>query len=265
MSSEMDMFLKLLATDKNVVVYRKSFNLITKKINASILLQQLIYWHTKMNGPFFKFIEPCRHPAYKTGDSWTEELGFTKKEFSSAYRTLENLRIVSKKINMNRVTHYSLDLEVLSKLLKGIYLGVDMDDIQIQKKELDSITETTVETTADINIPYEDIIHHLNLILLTSYNWTSQHTQSLINERWNEGFRVEDFKIVHINKFAEWSNNSKMSRYLRPATLYSKNFEGYRNQKLTSKDKANAIQLRTGMGAIEKLNMKLNSSEEAKR
>ncbi len=34
---------------------------------------------------FYKFLEPSDHPAYKNGDSWTEELGMSRHEFRTAF------------------------------------------------------------------------------------------------------------------------------------------------------------------------------------
>jgi len=148
--------LKLLAEDKNLITYRKELNQITGGVMATILLQQLIYWTDKNNNkPFYKFIEPCNNEKYIKGDSWTEELGFTKKEFIGAYKKLEDLNLVSKKINMMRVTFYTLNIEVLSKLLNGIYVSDKRELTKVTKGDLDYSksfdTETTTETTTDIN------------------------------------------------------------------------------------------------------------------
>ncbi|MDD2838447.1 MAG: hypothetical protein PHX59_05775 [Sulfuricurvum sp.] len=141
--------LQLLAADREILLYRKELNKITKKVTATILLQQMIYWHTKMGGSFYKFIEPCKNDAYNEGDSWCEELGFSVKEFTTAYKTLEDLGVVSKKINMNRVTFYHLNIEMLRKRLNGIYVNQLSAFTQPPFGNLD-ITETTTETTSDI-------------------------------------------------------------------------------------------------------------------
>lgn len=141
--------LQLLAADHEILLYRKELNKITKKVTATILLQQMIYWHSKMGGPFYKFIEPCKNEAYKEGDSWCEELGYSVKEFATAYKTLEDLGVVSKKINMNRVTYYSLNVELIRKLLNGIYVNQLSAFTQTPFGDLD-ITETTTETTSKI-------------------------------------------------------------------------------------------------------------------
>ncbi len=76
---------KLIADDRRAVSYRPRFARLVGSVLSAILLQQMIYWWDR-NGeqPFFKFKEPCKNKEYRTGDSWCEELGFTRYEFDSA-------------------------------------------------------------------------------------------------------------------------------------------------------------------------------------
>jgi len=53
--------------------------------NAVILFDRLEYWFSKKKDQFYKFIEPCQHPCFRQGDSWQEELGFSKKVFRTAF------------------------------------------------------------------------------------------------------------------------------------------------------------------------------------
>ena len=142
--------LQILAADKEVLIYRKELNSITKKVTATILLQQMIYWYTKMGGPFYKFIEPCKNKAYLEGDSWCEELGFSAKEFTTAYKILEDLGVVTKKIDMNRVTTYHLKVKEIAKLLNGVYGDTEMGVTKTPEGGLDidlTLAKTTAETT----------------------------------------------------------------------------------------------------------------------
>ena len=52
---------------------------------AVLLFDRLEYWFKIKKNQFYKFIEPCEHGAYKIGDSWSEELGFSKKVFRTAF------------------------------------------------------------------------------------------------------------------------------------------------------------------------------------
>lgn len=83
---------------------------------------------------------------------------------------------------------------------------------------------------ANNDIPYKDIVDYLNLKTSKNYKHSTNKTKSLITARWNEGFALDDFKKVIDNKTTEWLNDSKMSKYLRPETLFGNKFEGYLNE-----------------------------------
>jgi len=53
--------------------------------NAVLLFDRLEYWFKRKKNEFYKFIEPCEHPCYREGDSWSEELLFSKKVFRTAF------------------------------------------------------------------------------------------------------------------------------------------------------------------------------------
>jgi hypothetical protein len=77
--------LKILAEDTLVVSYRPQFARMTGSVMAAILLQQLLHrWMQAGRQAFYKFKEPCKHGDYRTGDSWCEELAFTRREFDNA-------------------------------------------------------------------------------------------------------------------------------------------------------------------------------------
>jgi len=117
------------------IPYRPQYNLITSKVTASILLQQISYWwHTSKRRPFYKFRAPCEHEKYRGGDSWTEELGMTGAEFDTA------LAAISKKItkgtsktealkdnlvvywtDSDRITWYQLNEPLHALMVYGAY------------------------------------------------------------------------------------------------------------------------------------------------
>ena len=86
-------------------------------------------------------------------------------------------------------------------------------------------------------IPYKEIIDYLNEQTGRRYSHKATKNQDLIKARWNEGFRVDDFKRVIDTKVKDWSNDSKMNQYLRPVTLFSNKFDDYLNQVPVTKGK----------------------------
>lgn len=75
----------------------------------------------------------------------------------------------------------------------------------------------------------ENIIAFLNQVCGTNYKKTTKKIHDLINARFNEGFTIDNFKLVIITKHAEWIN-TEMMKYLRPETLFGNKFESYLNQ-----------------------------------
>ena len=76
----------------------------------------------------------------------------------------------------------------------------------------------------------KSVVDYLNEKCGTKYKHSSAETQRLIVARLNQGFSLEDFKQVIDNKVADWGNDSQMSKFLRPQTLFSNKFESYLNQ-----------------------------------
>lgn len=107
-----------------------------------------------------------------------------------------------------------------------------------------------------------DIINHLNEVTKSSFKPTSKKTQSLIKARLSEGFTIDDFKMVHLIKMADWKNTS-YEKYMRPITLYGNKFEGYLNQKMSSAQKLKMIMQATGKSATEVRDMMLKGDSNA--
>lgn len=88
-------------------------------------------------------------------------------------------------------------------------------------------------------LPYQEIVNYLNERTGSSYRHTTKKTKDLIKARFNEGFTLDDFKIVIDKKTVEWLNDKNMNKYLRPETLFGTKFESYLNQQvraMTTKD-----------------------------
>ena len=106
-------------------------------------------------------------------------------------------------------------------------------DGQVTDKCPHSIVEYSIDKDSiEQSPPYEEIISYLNQKLGTKYSHTSRDTKKHIQARSREGFTLDDFKHVIDVKVSEWGNDSKMSSYLRPKTLFGTKFESYLNQKL---------------------------------
>ena len=129
----------------------------------------------------------------------------------------------------------SMTLKVLHNFLDVVTEDKELcvvDKIRLDKNRIDNIGEAVSnDLNKEKNKIIIDVITDLNTILSTNYKPTSKENRDLIMARLNKGATVEDFKKVHRIKFEEWGNDSKMSKYLRPITLYGSKFESYLNQK----------------------------------
>ena len=94
---------------------------------------------------------------------------------------------------------------------------------ELNNKELNTIVELENST-----VPYKEIIDYLNEKANRQFKVVESHKRH-IRARWNEGYRLEDFKKVVDNKTQEWLNDSKMNQYLRPQTLFGTKFDSYLN------------------------------------
>lgn len=80
------------------------------------------------------------------------------------------------------------------------------------------------------DIPYKEIIAYLNNKTGRDYKPAAAKNKKPIHARWQEGYRLQDFKKVIDNKCFSWGNDPKMSQYLRPETIFGPKFDGYLNE-----------------------------------
>ena len=86
---------------------------------------------------------------------------------------------------------------------------------------------------SDDVIPYSEIISYLNEKTGRSFRTTEAHKR-FIKARWNEDYKLDDFKRVVDNKVADWTgktiNGQPAEKYLQPSTLFGTKFDNYLNQ-----------------------------------
>lgn len=124
----------VIANDKRMIAYRPEWREAIGSVTASILLGQIIYWWERSGRKeFYKFREPCKHhPQYQAGDSWCEELGFSKDEYNTALQKIGFKRNAQNKgeehnmpveywTTMDRRTYFIIHKANLNKLFDRIY------------------------------------------------------------------------------------------------------------------------------------------------
>lgn len=86
MTSRRQVRSRLLGITRNIIPYVRELRAVTGSISAAVVMQQLDYWFIRYPDGFYKFLEPTPNaPLYRHGQSWCEELGFTKDEFRTAF------------------------------------------------------------------------------------------------------------------------------------------------------------------------------------
>lgn len=109
-----------------------------------------------------------------------------------------------------------------------------VDNPRLEKPQVDNRTLLNNDPLSNDelsnDIPYVEIVTYLNEVANKKYRHTTRKTKELIKARWNEGFRVDDFKKVIDTKNDEWKNDKKMQKFIRPETLFGTKFESYLNQ-----------------------------------
>ena len=102
-----------------------------------------------------------------------------------------------------------------------------------QYKEI-SNTRNNSSAEAEPKSIHKDVIDYLNGKIGARYKSSSAINKRLIDARVKEGYTLDDFKRVIDNKVASWAQDQKMSKYLRPQTLFGTKFESYLNERAPS-------------------------------
>ena len=150
-----------------------------------------------------------------------------------------------KEQNRLRVAKYREKQKMLDSNVTGNVTVMQSNTIDIDKEE-DKEEEIEIDiinspAKAEPIVPYQEITEYLNNMTGSSYRHSTKKTKDLIKARFNEGFTLEDFKIVIDKKSVEWMNTD-MQKYLRPETLFGTKFESYLNQQVNKKRTTKDIQ-----------------------
>ena len=170
--------------------------------------------------------------SQKTVSRWINQLiekGYISSEliYKENSKEIEHryIRIVPKGVDKNVHTYEQKSPEGIDK---NVHTPMD-------KKVKDNNTSFNNTTNNTLEIPIVEIINYLNDVANKNFRSTTKKTQQLIKARWNEGFRLEDFKKVIDNKVKDWKQDPHMNKYLRPETLFGTKFESYLNEQSSLK------------------------------
>ena len=167
-----------------------------------------------------------------------EELSLIIDEDPEAIRL--TLMFLTKKKLLTTSDNYQFNLEQVPEMVGSETASTRRSRKHREIQKLLQCNTTATKGNGDIDKGqkpqtdvYEEIIKYLNEKTGSHFKPTSKSTQRLINGRLSENYTIEDFKYVIDVKTNEWKNNTKMSKYLTPDTLFNASkFEKYRNQQM---------------------------------
>lgn len=201
-------------------------------LNEAIMLQQIHFWiqrsqHFKENKKW----------VYNTYSGWVYQFPFwSESTIKRTIRSLErqNLLLTGNfnKLKIDNTKWYSINYQELKRVTRWSGQNEQTDgskwtDGPGQNDQAITIDypETTTET-----IPYAEIVGYLNEKADKNFKHTTRKTQDVIKARWNEGFRLDDFKKVIDICSSQWkgktfNNGQAGDNYLQPSTLFNGKFE----------------------------------------
>lgn len=202
-------------------------------VHCAIILNHLYFWIEKNKANGKNFFDGY-YWTYNTKNSFSELFPYlTQRQIDYSLRKLIDEKIIItgnyNKSSYNRTLWYAI-----TNFGYSILQNCKMEDTNLvngSDKIVDCInTDINKDiNTTDIKTDIRSIIDYLNSKLNSKYKYSSEATVKHINARLNEGFTVDDFKIVIDKKYAEWKGTER-EQYLRPQTLFGTKFESYLNQ-----------------------------------
>lgn len=180
----------------------------------------------------------CNEKGYCwAGDKYFAELyGVSKTTIQNWVKSLVDRKYIYKKIIYKDGTK-----EILYRYIKILAYPTQENlhtPTQENLRDNNTLFNNTFNNNMSSNpsekIPYKTIIDYLNKRAGKKFSIVEPH-KKLIKARWNEGYRLEDFKKVIDFKVAEWKgktfqNGEPGDKYLRPSTLFSNHFDTYLNE-----------------------------------
>lgn len=147
---------------RDSIPYKKSNHYIAGTMKGAILLAQIVYWYGIMGfKPFYKFKEPCDSPQYKVGQSWSEELGLTKREFDAVLKTFgKKIKSSDERdpnvlvhfwVDFRRLTFYEINMDLYAKLKNEYY---EKQLLLIKEADLRKEQNVTYDDRKEQNVTY---------------------------------------------------------------------------------------------------------------
>jgi len=178
--------------------------------------------------------EPLEKTLYVLQYIQAENIGYVTPGLQNF--TPENLDCnVSVTVESRRMTRDEKDRELTRLRVKKFREKQPCNDPVTPMKQRSSSSSSSVDTKVSIvetdnGYSLENakrIISYLNKKTGKNFKSNTKSTVNHIKARFNEKFKLEDFKLVIDNQATKWKSDPKMVDYLRPETLFGTKFESY--------------------------------------
>ncbi|PIC83627.1 replication protein [Sporosarcina sp. P1] len=213
--------------------------------NEALFLQQL---HYRLQ--ISKNYNEGHRWVYNTYEEWTCEFPCWKMHVvKRLVKKLETDQLIItsayNKMPMDRTKWYRIDYEKLSQTC-GEFVPFEQTETvdRVEQKPLSeenislpAITKELKQTTKKKIYSEKDlatissVIEYLNEKAFKRFKHNTNTTMDLLHERIEEGYTLDDFKLVIDTKAAQWLHHPQFRNYLQPSTLFkAEKFENYLNE-----------------------------------
>lgn len=209
-------------------------------VNVAILLEYLNFWISK---------NKANEKHFYDGTYWTYN---SIKAFHDLFPYLSERQIMNtlnkmcelgliKKGNYNKSSYDRTCWYALTNLGISIVQKCKMDDTKMSNQSVENVEPipiilTDIDNSFNKSDIYSQVIDYLNEKAGTHYRSKNKETQKNIKGRIDDGYTIDDFKLV-IDKMCNLWLGTTQEIYLRPSTLFRPtNFENYLNMNVVKKN-----------------------------
>ena len=159
----------------------------------------------------------------------------TTQGYEVEWEYSENRGMTNNKGKLLAFKFIAVDIPVKKQIQEPTKANTIKDTFSTVKKEAPK-KEKAKKQTQDNSAVIKEIIDYLNEKAGTKFRYNSKETVRHINARLKEGYTLEDFKHVIDVKVSQWKDDSKMSAFIRPQTLFGTKMENYVNEKIVKNE-----------------------------
>jgi len=192
--------------------------------------QERLCWHLLMAMCAMSSLQPavCRSPLIGYTDG---EIAETMAVYPNVWKTCKQKLILAGKIDVDS-QNVIVVRDWTRHGARGFRGHTNSDDASLRALSIEEELRLR-GIDKEKAVLYSEVIKHLNEASGRNFKLSCKVSFSHVSARFDDGYRLEDFKHVIDVKCQQWVGNPKMEPYLRPETLFAaKYFDAYRQERL---------------------------------